>query len=174
MGIVGVTGRLWLALFQKETGTQLTLVLRGFAPARQDLAAGQSVTRYGISLYASGPHKRYRIHDIDYQIKREGFLYWSDDGDLLAIRVKDWKIIFHEQRATGGIAIWREPFAQLRVPKIFKLRSDPFEKADGSLLYDKWMVDHAFDRVPAQVLVGAWLESFKDFPPRAKSASFEP
>src|SRR5262245_23529099 len=57
---------------------------------------------------------------------REGFLYWSDDGDLLALRAFQWKIVFSEQRSTGGLAIWREPFAQMRVPKIFNLRADPF------------------------------------------------
>jgi arylsulfatase len=102
---------------------------------------------------------------------REGFLYWSDDGDLLAIRVREWKIHFLEQRSKG-LGVWREPFAQMRVPKIFNLRSDPFEQADDSLFYDKWTADHTFIQVPAQVLVRQWIESFKEFPPRAKAASF--
>jgi arylsulfatase len=60
----------------------------------------------------------------------------------------------------------------MRVPKLFNLRSDPFERGDGSVFYDKWTVDHVFIQVPAQALVFQWLESFKEFPPRAKSASF--
>ena len=103
---------------------------------------------------------------------REGFLYWSDDGDLLAIRVHDWKVVFQEQRARG-MGVWREPFAKLRVPKLFNLRSDPFESAeDSTLFYDKWVADRVFIQVPAQAICAQWLESFKEFPPRAKAASF--
>jgi len=103
---------------------------------------------------------------------RQGFLYWSDDGDLLAMRVHDWKIVFEEQR-NKGLAVWRESFSKMRVPKLFNLRSDPFERGDEStLFYDKWTADHLFAFVPAQMLVGQWLETFKEFPPRAKSASY--
>jgi arylsulfatase len=103
---------------------------------------------------------------------REGFLYWSDDGDLLAIRVHDWKIVFEEQRS-HGMAVWREPFSNMRILKLFNLRSDPFGRGDEStLFYDKWVADRIFLQVPAQALVSKWLESFKEFPPRAKPASF--
>ena len=102
---------------------------------------------------------------------REGFLYWSDDGELLAIRVHDWKATFLEQRA-HGIGVWREPFSELRFPKLFNLRADPFEAGDTSLLYDKWSADRMFMLVPAQVIVAKWLESFKQFPIRQKPASF--
>jgi arylsulfatase len=103
---------------------------------------------------------------------RQGFLYWSDDGDLVALRARQWKAVFMEQRAKG-LGVWREPFSPLRIPKIFNLRSDPFERGDdSSLFYDKWMADRAFVLVPAQEIVAEWLESFKEFPPRAKSASF--
>jgi arylsulfatase len=102
---------------------------------------------------------------------RKGFLYWSDDGDLMAIRVGPWKAVFDEQRSTG-LAVWREPLAKMRIPKIFNLRSDPFERGEEGLFYEKWMLDRAFLLVPAQALVAEWLESFREFPPRAKSASF--
>ncbi len=102
---------------------------------------------------------------------REGFLYWSDDGELLAIRVGDWKAHFLEQRAEG-IGVWRERFSELRFPKLFNLRADPFEASDTSLLYDKWAADRMFMLVPAQALVAKWLESFKQFPIRQKPASF--
>ena len=102
---------------------------------------------------------------------REGFLYWSDDGDLLAIRVGDWKATFLEQRA-HGIGVWREPFSELRFPKLFNLRADPFEAGDTSLLYDQWSAERMFMLVPAQVIVAKWLESFKQFPIRQKPASF--
>jgi arylsulfatase len=102
---------------------------------------------------------------------REGFLYWSDDGELMAIRVGDWKAVFLEQRSKG-FDVWREPFSPLRAPKLFNLRSDPFETGDSSLFYDKWMADRAYLLVPAQVIAAKWLESFKDFPIRQKLASF--
>ena len=102
---------------------------------------------------------------------RPGFLYWSDDGELMAIRMHDWKIVFEEQRSTG-LDVWREPLAKMRIPKTFHLRSDPFERGEESFFYDKWLLDRVFMWVPAQVHIGQWLESFKEFPPRARAASF--
>jgi arylsulfatase len=102
---------------------------------------------------------------------REGFLYWSDDGDLLAVRAREWKVVFQEQRHEG-LSVWQEPFSKMRLPKLFNLRSDPFERGDGSILYAKWLADHLFVQVPIQAVVGKWLETFKEFPPRAKAASF--
>jgi arylsulfatase len=103
---------------------------------------------------------------------REGFLYWSDDGEVLAIRVHQWKVTFEEQRA-HGLDVWREPFVQLRTPKIYNLLADPFEEGeDSTLFYDKWMADRVFLLIPAQALAAQWIESFKEFPIRAKPASF--
>jgi arylsulfatase len=104
---------------------------------------------------------------------RKGFLYWSDDGDLFALRVGNWKVTFMEQRA-HGLNVWREPAVSLRAPKIYNLRSDPFERGDedGSVYYDKWMADRAFLLVPAQAIVAGFLQTFKEFPPRQKPASF--
>jgi arylsulfatase len=102
---------------------------------------------------------------------REGFIYFSDDGDVLAIRAHHWKVHFMEQRARS-IGVWQEPFSPLRVPKLFNLRADPFEVGDGSILYDKWVTDHVFVQVPIQAIAAEWLSSFKEFPPRSKPASF--
>jgi arylsulfatase A-like enzyme len=102
---------------------------------------------------------------------RKEFLYWSDDGDLFAIRVKDWKVVFIEQNHEG-LDIWRKGFDKLRAPKIFNVRADPFERGDSSFLYDNWMAHRAFLLVPAQAIVADWLKSFKEFPIRQKPASF--
>jgi arylsulfatase A-like enzyme len=104
---------------------------------------------------------------------RPGFLYWSDDGDLLALRYAQWKMHFMEQRA-NGLAVWREPFVPFRVPKLFNLRSDPFEAADrdASMYYDRWFADRGFLLVPAQAMVGAYLKTFQEFPPRQRPSSF--
>jgi arylsulfatase A-like enzyme len=105
------------------------------------------------------------------QSPRQDFLYWNDDGELVAVRVRDWKIVFKEQDNTG-IGVWQGQFTDLRLPKLFNLRSDPFERADQSIFYNKWMADRAFVQVPAQTLVAQWLQTFQDFPIRQKPASF--
>jgi arylsulfatase A-like enzyme len=100
------------------------------------------------------------------------FLYWSDDGDLMAMRYENWKAVFAEQRA-DGFKVWSEPLVKLRVPLLFNLRSDPFEKAQHeSIYYNDWLVHRVFLLVPAQAFVARWISSFKDFPPRQKPASF--
>lgn len=104
---------------------------------------------------------------------REEIFYFSDDGDLTALRYNKWKIVFMEQRAEGTLRIWAEPFTPLRVPKIFNLRMDPYEIADvTSNTYYDWMLDRAYMLVPAQAYVGQFLETFKEYPPRQKAASF--
>ena len=104
---------------------------------------------------------------------REAFFYFSDDGDLLGLRYDNWKIVFAEQRLRGTMQLWAEPFVMLRLPKMFNLRTDPFEFADiTSNTYWDWIVDHAYLLVPAQQIVGQFLATFKDFPPRQKAASF--
>jgi arylsulfatase len=103
---------------------------------------------------------------------REEFFYVNDDAELVGLRYRDWKVVFMEQRAKT-MACWAEPFVPLRVPKIFNLRRDPFERADeNSNTYWDWALDHVFILVPAQALVASKLQSFKDFPPRQKPASF--
>jgi len=133
--------------------------------------------------YKSG-NKTFKVHIDGYNLlpflkgevkenPRKGFLYWSDDGDLMALRVGNWKCTFMEQRG-HGFDVWSEPMVTTRVPKINNLRTDPFERAaeDATMFYGKWLIDRAFLLVPAQVIVGQFLETFKEFPPRQKPASF--
>jgi arylsulfatase A-like enzyme len=104
---------------------------------------------------------------------RIGFFYFSDDGDLLAVRYDNWKLIFAEQRMEGTMGIWVEPFVRLRVPRLFNLRTDPLERATiTSNTYFDWVFDHVYLLVPAQKVVGEFLATFKDYPPRQKAASF--
>lgn len=94
-------------------------------------------------------------------------------GDVVAIRYDNWKMVFLEQRAKGTLEIWAEPFVPLRVPKIFNLRTDPYERADRtSNTYWDWILDHVFLLVPAQTIVGDFLATMKEFPPAQKAASF--
>jgi len=104
---------------------------------------------------------------------RKGFFYFTDDGDLACLRYDNWKVVFMEQRVRGTLQIWAEPFITLRVPKMFNLRTDPYERADvTSNTYYDWLLDHVFLLVPAQVGVAEFLGTFKEFPPRQKAASF--
>jgi arylsulfatase len=104
---------------------------------------------------------------------RKEIFYFSDDGDLTALRYEDWKLIFMEQQATGTMRVWQEPFVPLRLPLIENLRRDPYERATiTSNTYYDWMLDRVFLMVPAQKYVGEFLQTFKEFPPSQKPASF--
>jgi arylsulfatase len=104
---------------------------------------------------------------------RNFFFYVNDDGDLTAVRYDNWKMVFMEQRVLGTMQVWAEPFVQLRVPKIFNLRTDPYERADfTSNTYWDWMLDHAFLLVPAQAFVAQMAASMIEFPPRQEAATF--
>jgi arylsulfatase len=104
---------------------------------------------------------------------RRHFFYVSDDGDLTALRFENWKIVFLEQRAPGTLQVWAEPYTPLRVPKIFNLRTDPYERADTtSNTYYDWLLERAWILVPAQSYVAGMLGTLADFPPRQAPASF--
>jgi len=127
--------------------------------------------------------KTFRVHIDGYNIlpylmgevqvsPRNFFYYSNDDGQITAIRIGDWKIVFMEQRAKG-MMVWAEPFVELRIPKIFHLRRDPFERADeSSNVYWDWVLEHIPGIYAAQGLTAQQIQSFIDFPPRQKPASF--
>jgi arylsulfatase len=92
---------------------------------------------------------------------------------MTALRYDNWKIVFMEQRMEGTFRVWSEPFVTLRVPKIFNLRTDPYERADvTSNTYYDWVLDHVFLLVPAQAYVANFLTSFREYPQRQKAATF--
>lgn len=104
---------------------------------------------------------------------RRGFFYFSDDGDLVAMRFENWKIVFMEQRCQGTLQVWAEPFTPLRLPKLFNLRTDPYEYADiTSNTYYEWLLRNDFFLFYATAMATKFLETFKDFPPRHAPASF--
>jgi arylsulfatase len=105
---------------------------------------------------------------------RDRFFYFNDDGQLVAMRYGQWKAVFMEQRAPGTLLIWAEPFTQLRFPKVFNLRSDPYERADitSNSYYDWFMSDAAGVMLAAPTVVGEFLETFKEYPPSQRAASF--
>jgi arylsulfatase len=119
---------------------------------------------YNLLPYLTGKEK---------QSPRKLFVYISDDGDILAIRFDNWKVVFMEQRAKGTLQVWFEPFTRLRVPKLFNLRTDPYEFADiTSNTYWDWFFYHDFIAMAANGIVAKWAETFKDFPPIQKPNTF--
>ena len=104
--------------------------------------------------------------------QRKEYFYWTDGGDLAGLRYDYWKIVFMEQRAEG-LNVWQDPLIPLRLPKLFNLRTDPFELADHvSGNYDTWRAERIFAMVPAQAFVAQHLATYQDFPPRQKPGSF--
>jgi len=103
---------------------------------------------------------------------RHEFFYFNDDGQLIGLRYDQWKLVFAEQTAHGA-AVWRNPFTTLRAPKIFNLRSDPFEIGDQEGMdWNRWWVEHIFLLVPAQQYVGQFIGTFREFPPSQKVGTF--
>jgi arylsulfatase len=104
---------------------------------------------------------------------RQAFVYFSDDGDVLALRFDNWKVVFMEQRVQGTMQIWAEPFVPLRVPKLFNLRTDPFERADiTSNTYWDWVIDNIYLVLAGTAVMTEFLATFEEFPPRQKAPSF--
>ena len=151
------------------------LAAAGNATIKEDLLQG---------VRSDALNRDYRVHLDGYNLlplltgeteegPREEVFYFTDDGDLAALRWNDWKITFLEQKAWGTLRAWMEPLTPLRVPLIANMRSDPYERAyRTSNTYYDWMLDRAFMLVPAQRYVGNFLETFTDYPPRQKAASF--
>ena len=104
---------------------------------------------------------------------RNSFFYFSDDGDLVAMRYDNWKLVFMQQRLPGTLAVWAEPFVATRIPLLFNLRTDPYERADiTSNTYWDWYLDRAYLVLPAVQIVSEFLQTFVAYPPRMKAASF--
>ena len=103
---------------------------------------------------------------------RKEFWYVNDDGQVVAARYDDWKVVFLENRGEA-FGVWTEPFTELRVPLLFNLRRDPFEKAQHNAnVYDDWFLDHAFVVVPIQALAAQFLQTMQEYPPSQTPGSF--
>jgi arylsulfatase len=149
------------------------LAAAGEPEIKEKLLKGHQVGAKTFKVHLDGYNQLPYLTGETDKSPRDEFFYFSDDGDLLAMRYDNWKLVFMEQRVEGTCQIWAEPFVTLRVPGIFNLRTDPFEFAHTtSNTYWDWMFDHVFLLVPAQHIVARFLATFKDFPPRQKAASF--
>jgi arylsulfatase A-like enzyme len=147
-------------------------------------AAGESEIVEKLESGYDAGEKSFKVHIDGYNLlpyltgevgrsPRKGLVYFSDDGDVLAMRFDNWKMVFMEQRMPGTLQIWAEPFVTLRVPKLFNLRTDPFERADvTSNTYYDWFLNNGYMIIAAQSLMSEFLATFVEFPPRQKAASF--
>ncbi|BBZ43487.1 arylsulfatase [Mycobacterium parmense] len=149
------------------------LSVAGVPDIAERLRAGTELNGTAYKVHLDGYDQLPYITGQTDESPRTHFFYVSDDGDLTALRFDNWKFVFLEQRCVGTMQIWAEPYVELRVPKLFNLRTDPYERADiTSNTYYDWMVDHIFLFVPAQAYVAKMLETLVEFPQRQKSASF--
>jgi arylsulfatase len=152
------------------------LAAAGKPGIKEDLLDGYSSKALGrdykvhLDGYDVTEHLR---NPLKVESPRNEIFYFSDDGDLTALRYRDWKLIFMEQKSQGTFRVWMEPFVPLRLPLLENLRRDPYERAEQtSNTYFDWMLDRVFMMVPAQTYVGEFLATFKEYPPRMKAASF--
>ena len=132
--------------------------------------AGNKTFKVHLDGYNLLPHLKGEVKDCP----RPGFLYWSDEGDLFALRYGNWKVHFTVQRAEGFLA-WQEPMTALRCPMLVNLRTDPFEEAEvSSMFYTKWRADRFFAMMPAGALVAQYMQTMIEFPPRQSPESWSP
>jgi arylsulfatase len=149
------------------------LAAAGVPDVKEQLLKGMKVGDTTFKVHLDGYNLLPYLTGQTTKSPREEFFYFNDDGGLDALRYDNWKIVFSEQRVEGTMRIWAEPFVTLRLPKIFNLRMDPYERADiTSNTYYEWLVEHLFLLVPVQKIVGNFLATFKEFPPDQKSGSF--
>jgi arylsulfatase A-like enzyme len=145
-------------------------------------AAGNATVTEDLLKGAKVGDSTFKVHIDGYNLlpafKGEGawprkeFIYWTDDGNVAALRYNNWKITFLRQNA-HGLQVWMQPFEPLRAPLIENLRTDPFERAEyEGMDYNHWFVDHLYVLAPAGFYVARWLQSFREFPPRQKPGSF--
>ena len=148
------------------------LAAAGVPDVKEQLLTGYKAGNKTFKVYIDGfnllPHLKGEAPN-----PRPGFLYWGDEGDLMALRYGNWKVHFAEQRAEGMKA-WQEPLVPLRFPKLFNLRMDPFENGEISMEYEMWRAKRVFALAPAGALVAQYIHSLMEFPPRQSPESWSP
>jgi arylsulfatase A-like enzyme len=149
------------------------LAAAGDASVKDKLLKGWQVGGATYKVHLDGYNQLPYLEGKEPKSPRKEFFYFNDDGQLVGVRYENWKQVFCEQRAEGTLRVWAEPFTCMRLPKLFNLRMDPYERADvTSNTYYDWRLDRAFLAVPTQQFVGRFLATFKEFPPRQRAASF--
>ncbi len=149
------------------------LAAAGDADVKEKLLTGYAAVGKTFKVHLDGYNQLPYLTGQQPKSARNSFIYFNDDGDLVALRYDNWKLVFEEQRQQGTLLIWGNPFTKLRIAKFYDLHADPFERADiTSNTYWDWMLDHAYLMYGAQAYVGSFLATFKEFPPSQRAASF--
>jgi len=147
------------------------LAAAGDPNVKDDLLKGKQVGDMTYKVHLDGYNLMPALKG-EAEWPRHEFLYWTDDGNMAALRYDDWKVTFLKQNAEG-IKVWVEPFEVLRAPMLTNLRMDPLERAEKeSIGYRQWWMEHMFAFAPAAAFVGQWLQSFREFPPRQEPGTF--
>jgi arylsulfatase A-like enzyme len=158
-------------LFSAEDWAATLLAAAGEPDIKAKLLQGYDAAGKSFRVHLDGYDQRALLGRTGPTQRRE-FFYWTDDGDLAGLRYDAWKAVFMEQKA-HGLAGWAQPMIPLRLPMLFNVRSDPFERSQYEAGdYVKWFVEHAFVLLPAQKIVGQHLASYQEFPPRQRPGSF--
>jgi arylsulfatase A-like enzyme len=149
------------------------LAMAGEADVTEKLLKGHKVGDMTYKVHLDGYNLVPFLTGAAEKSPRDSFLYCTDEQQVAALRYSNWKLLFMEQRAPGTLLVWAEPFTNLRVPKLYNLRTDPYERADiTSNTYYEWLFERIYLMVPAQAYVGKFLETFKEYPPRQKADTF--
>lgn len=149
------------------------LAAAGDPDITQKLLTGHKIGERTFKVHLDGFNQLPYITGQQERGARKEYVYFNDDGDLVALRVENWKIVFEEQRANGTLRIWAEPFTKLRMPKFFDLRSDPYERADiTSNSYYDWILSNPAPVLFGPPVVAKFLATFKEFPPSQRPQSF--
>jgi arylsulfatase len=152
---------------------QTLVAAAGEPDIKQKLLKGHKVGDMTYKVHLDGYNQLPYLTGEMEKSPRRSFVYFNDDGDCVAVRYENWKAVFMEQRATGTMRIWAEPFTTLRVPKFFDLRADPYERADiTSNTYYDWFISNAGIMYGLIAGTEQFLETFKDYPPRQRASSF--
>ncbi len=159
-----ISGLDWLPTFVAAAGND---------NIKEELLKGKKIGDKTFKVHLDGYNMLPHLIGKEKDGPRHELFYFSDDGDLTALRYNDWKLIFMEQKTAGGFRVWMDPFVPLRIPLILNLRRDPYEFATiSSNSYYDWLLERAYLLVPSQDIVGDFLMTFKEYPPRMKAASF--
>ena len=150
------------------------LAATGDTEVKAKLKKGMTVDGKKYKVHLDGYNFLPHFLDTAKEGPRKEFIYSSDTGDIVGIRIDDYKMVFREQRA-HGIEVWQDPWTTLRAPKIFNLRMDPYERMDhDGAGYAQWWGEHMFLFAPSMAEVGKFKATFKEFPQRQEPGSFVP
>ncbi|MGY3691069.1 arylsulfatase A-like enzyme [Bradyrhizobium sp. USDA 3240] len=149
------------------------LAAAGEPDVKEKLLTGYQAAGKTFKVHLDGYNQLPYLTGQQDKSARPYFIYFNDDADLVAMRFANWKLVFEEQRAPGTLLVWGEPFTKLRLAKFYDLHADPFERADiTSNTYWDWLMDHAYIQYGAVAEIAKYLETYKDYPPSQKPASF--